>query len=92
MNVWKYFIKSLEKYLLYIAKNIFQRKKSQQNIKLNRNLRNIAKKFIIDIEIFDSNKINSDNIEEDIEEKDKENLELFTTNSYLHMIAITYIY
>lgn len=53
---------------------------------------NKAKNVIIEIDIFIGSKNNADDIEEDIEEKDGENLDLAIADSYLHAIAMTRMY
>lgn len=55
----------MKKYILYAAKNISQLRKSQVNIKLNKNMRNAAKKHIIKANLLEKKYINSENKAED---------------------------
>lgn len=74
---------------MYATKNILQIRKSQQDARLDRDLRNTAKNPIIETDIINSNDSNANEIEEDLEEEDRENLELSTANSYSHAVIIT---
>ena len=64
-------------------------RKSQQDVKLDRELRNVVKNPKIKSDIFDGNDSNDDNIEEDLKEKDGESFDLLMANSYSHTIAMT---
>lgn len=55
----------MKKYILYTVKNISQLRKSQVNIKLNKNMRNAAKKHIIKANLLEKKDVNSENKAED---------------------------
>lgn len=82
----------MEEYVLYAAKNILQIKKSQQNTKLDRDVQNAIKNHIIEIEIFDSNNTNANNLEEDNGEGDEENIDLPIIDLYSYVIVMTHIH
>lgn len=90
-NGWEDFVENLEKYILYTTKDIFQIKKSQQDTKLDRDLQNAAKNYIIKAEIFDTDNNSADGIEKDVEKGDEEILDLPIIKLYLDEIIITYI-
>lgn len=87
-NIWKNVTEGLKKYAFYIAKNLFQIRKSQQDGKLDRDLRNVVKKHLIKIEIFDDDKSQAGNIKEDDKKKDKENIYISTADSYSYAVPI----
>lgn len=55
-------------------------------------MQNVAKNYIIEIEILNINNSIVDNIEEDIEKRDKRNLDLLTTDLYLYTVVIMHMY
>lgn len=79
----------MEKYILYVTKNIHQIRKSPLDTKLDKNLRNTLKNYAIDTKMFDDEDIKADNREADIEKKDKSNIDLFMADSYSHAVTIT---
>lgn len=85
-------VESLKEYILYVAKNIFQIWKSWINAKLDKDLQNVAKNHIIEIEMFHSKDINSDDREKNIEEKDKDNIDLPIADIYLYTITIMHMH
>lgn len=55
-------------------------------------MQNIAKNYTIKIEIFDYKGINANNKKEDIEEKNKKNIDLSIIDIYSYTVAITHMY
>lgn len=53
----------MEKYVLYIAKNIFQIKKNQLDAKPEKDLQNAAKNYVMETKMFDDKDTNFDNRE-----------------------------
>lgn len=82
----------MEEYVLYATKNILQIRKSQQDTKLDRDLQNVAKNYIIEINIFIDDENNTNDIKENIEKKDGENLDLPMADSYSHTVPIMRMY
>ena len=72
-------------------KNIFQIRKSQQDAKLNKNLRNAAKNHLTEMEMLDADKSQVGDIREKDEEKDEENIYVPTTDSYFYVVTMIYI-
>lgn len=91
-NFWKDLVENLEKYTLYAAKNIFQIRKSQENAKLDRDLQNAIKNFIIKPERFDVNNGNTNGIKKDIEKKYGETLDFFIAQLYSYIITKIYMH
>lgn len=56
----KNIFKNLEKYTLCIAKNILQIKKSQLDAKLDKDLQNATKNYVIETKIFNGDDTNFD--------------------------------
>lgn len=81
----------MEEYALYAAKNIFQIKKSQLEAKLDKNLQNAAKNYAMKTKMIDSEDINPNNREKDIEEEDKDNIYVPTADTYSHAVAIMHM-
>lgn len=81
----------MEKYALYLVKNIFQIRKHPKNIKLDRNLKNITKKHLIDLKIFDNDKNQISDIKKDKKERDKKVINIPTVDLYSYAFAITRI-
>lgn len=79
----------MEEYTVYAANNIFQIRKNQLDIQLDKNLQNSAKNHTIKTEMFDDKDINVNNREKNIEEKDKKNKNLPIIDIYLHVVTIT---
>lgn len=82
----------MEKYVLYTVKNILQFKKSQINAKLDRNLRNAVKKYAIEANLLEDEDINFENKAKDLKVKNEDDIDMSTTNSYLHTITIIHKY
>lgn len=78
----------MEYYTLYAVRNIFQLKKSQVDVKLNRGLRNVAKKYVIEKNLLGNEDVNSKNKAEDLEVKDEKNIAMSTTDSYSYAVTI----
>lgn len=81
----------MEKYTLYVIKNILQIRKSQQDIKVDRNLRNTTKNHLIKMKIFDNNKSQASDISKNDEKKEEQNIDIFNIDFYSHVVAIMYI-
>lgn len=79
----------MKKYALYTARNIFQIRKSHEDAKLNRDLRNVAKIYLKNIKIFDNDESQIGNIKKDEEKRDKEDINVLTSDLYSYTIAIT---
>lgn len=79
----------MEKYALYTAKNIFQIRKNQLDAKLDRDLQNATKNYIMETKMFDGKDINFDNGKKDIKKENKDNIDLLAANIYLYTVAIT---
>ena len=79
----------MEEYALYAVKSIFQIRKSQQNIKLDRDLWSTAKNYSMDIEIFDSDENQVNYINENRKKRDKKDIDNLTTDLYSCAVAIT---
>lgn len=79
----------MEGYTLYVAKNIFQIRKSQLNAKLDKDLQNTAKNHTIKTKIFDDKNTNLNNWEEDIEKQEENNIDLPMADTYLYTVTIT---
>lgn len=60
-------------------------------MKLDRNLRNATKNHLIEIELFNNNKSQASNIEENGKKKKEENIDIFIADSYFHTVIIAYI-
>lgn len=91
-NIWEDIIEKLEEYVLYITKNILQIRNSQEDAKLCRDLRNAARNHLIDIEIYDGNESQVDNIKEDRDEGDKEDIDVSIMDLFSHAVAMIYMY
>lgn len=79
----------MEEYILYATKNIFQIRKSQEDIKIDIDLQDIIKNATIETNIFMDNNSNTNIIKEDIEEENKKILELLIADSYSNVVAMT---
>lgn len=77
----------MEKYTLYIAKNIFQLRKSQVNIKLDRDLQNMAKKHVMEVNLLDDENVNFENKAKNLEVKDENDINISTTDLYLYVFT-----
>lgn len=55
-------------------------------------MQNIAKNHIIEVKIFDDDYSCTDGIKEDVEEKNKEILDLLIAESYSYTMAITHMH
>lgn len=67
-------------------------RKSQLDVKLDKDLQNTAKNHPIKTKIFDSEDISANNRQEDIEEQDKKNINLLILDLYSYITAITYMH
>lgn len=91
-NIWDDAIENLKKYTLYITNNIFQNRKCYFNIKIDKNLQNAAKNYVIDRKIFDGKDINLNNKEKNIEKKDEKDIDLSMADIYLYTVNIIHMW
>ncbi len=83
----------MEKYAQYAVKNILQIRKSQLDVKLDRNLRNAASIHqVADVEMFNNEEKNDDDREKEGEEEPEDNIDIPTADSYSHTVAIIHIH
>lgn len=89
-NIWEDTIKRLKKYTYYAIKNILQIKKSQLDIKLDRDLRNaINNHQVVDAKIFDNENNNTNDRKKKGKEEPEDNINMPTTDFYSYIVAIT---
>lgn len=50
-------------------------------------MQNVAKNLVIETDIFNNNDSNADNIEKDLKEENRKNLELSMANPYSHAVV-----
>lgn len=55
-------------------------------------MQNVAKNHTMKIEMFDGKDTNANNKEKDIEDENKKNIDLSTTDIYSYIISIMYMY
>lgn len=91
-HIWKDVFKNLKEYILYTAKNTTLSRKSQVNIKLDKNLLNIAKKLAMEANLLKDKNISFENKVEDLRIKDDNNINLSIANLYLYAITIAHKY
>lgn len=82
----------MKDYALYATKNLLLLKKSKVDAKLDSDLWNIAKKHAMEANLLADEDVNYENDVKDLEVEDKNNIDISTTNSYLHVVIISYKY
>lgn len=90
-SIWKDVIQDFQDYILFVIKNILQIKNSQIDTKLDKDFWKATNKHVIKVDLFNGKSVNIDNEEDVLREKNREDLDMFNTNSYLYVVTIVYI-